>query len=321
MIKIFHLDPMTYTPFSSEEVSDFFISKGIYKTNKPENCDVFVSRKLHYFIPFKAKFPTKKYLIWTDEPRFQTSFKNQLESSVLMPDVHIMNAYTGDIYLNNYDRFGRVVNKILEPLNKINFTGFKHQKIAALMMYRNNRKAWSLKKGDNELDLCYLRTKIGLEGYKLNKVDIYGRGWPDGIYLEDSRGSGWKERKLELLTNYHFNLCFENTNIDYYCTEKIWDSIKAGCLPIYYGEGNKIYEDFPKNSFLDYCGFKNAEDLFAYVDEISVKEFRNRLNLCIEVFNNIYAKRQLRTYYENGRFEEGMLLKIVEKIKSIMGVY
>lgn len=319
MIKIFHPGPMPYTPFSSEAVSEFFRDRGIVSSSQPEDCDVFIGRTLHYFVPFKTKFPTKKYLIWTDEPRFQTSFKNRIGGSALMPDVHVMNAYTGDIYLNNYDRFGRVVNQILQTLNLKNFSDFKHKKVAALMIFRNNRQAWSLKQEGKELDLCYLRTQIALEGYKLNKADIYGKKWPEGVSLEDSRDGDWKPRKLEILRNYHFNLCFENTNIDYYCTEKIWDSIKAGCLPIYYGEGNKIYEDFPRNSFLDYCDFENAEDLFAYVDSMSVREFRDRLNLCIETFNKIYAKRQLRMYYENGRFEAGMLLKIVEKIKSIVG--
>lgn len=126
------------------------------------------------------------------------------------------------------------------------------------------------------------------------------------------------ERKLEILKNYHFNLCFENTNTDYYCTEKIWDSIKAGCLPIYYGNGNKIYEDFPKNSFLDYCDFKNASDMFEYVENMDEREFRQRMNLCIKVFNEVYEKRKIHKLYQ-GKYDEEMLLKIVHKIKEIVG--
>ncbi len=318
MINIFKVDPMTHTPFSSEPAGDFLRDKGIVITDNKADCHLFVSRHFRQLIPLQLMYGTrKKYLVWTHEPRFDTHFENKVNGFIGLPDVHIMNAYTGDIYLNNYTRYGRVIDRILPALNAGNFSGFKHKKIAALMIYRNHQKKWSLKREGEELDLCYLRTQIALEGHKLNKVDIYGRGWPGGISIEDSREQGWKERKLEILKNYHFNLCFENTNIDYYCSEKIWDSIKAGCLPIYYGKGNKIYEDFPKNSFLDYCEYETPQDLFEKIDKMEREEFGDRMNLCIEVFNKIYLKRKAEKYYGE-KFDEKILLNISKKIKEIV---
>lgn len=317
MIKIFKVEPMTYTPFSTEQAAEFLKSQGIVITNNPKEGDVFVSCYLRRLLPFRTIYPAKKYLLWTHEPRFNTNFTNKINGNLWLPDVHIMNAYTGDIYLNNYTRYGRVVNRRLELLNPTNFSGFKNKKIAALMLYRNNRRRWSLQREGQELDLCYLRTRIALEGYKLNKVDIYGEGWPDQISLEQSRGSGWRRRKLEILENYHFNLCFENTNIDYYCSEKIWDSINAGCLPIYYGKNNKIYEEFPKNSFIDYAELKTPAELFEYVEKIDDDEFCDRLNLCIETFNKIYEKRKLEKYYDKN-FDRDLLQKIISKLEQIV---
>lgn len=173
-----------------------------------------------------------------------------------------------------------------------------------------------MKREGKELDLSYLRTQIALEGYNLNKVDIYGSGWPDSIaIIEESKekrwDSGWVQRKYEILSRYHFNLCFENTNTDYYCSEKIWDSIRCGCLPIYYGNNNKIYEDFPQNSFLDYCNFPNSSALFEYIEDMSIEEFRSRMNLCIEVDNKFYRQEKRQKAVEK------MLLNTVQKIKEM----
>lgn len=317
MIKLFKVDPMTYTPFSSEQTADFFRKRGIIFTNNKYDCDIFVSRYSHG-LSLRILFPFKKYLVWTHEPRHDQHLKSKLNGFLCLPDVSIMNAYTEDIYLNNYGIYGKAVDQVLEPLNEKNFSGFKHKKIVALMMYRNNQKKWSLKKDGKELDLCYLRTRIALEGYNLNKVDIYGKGWPKGISREDSRDNNWKKRKSVILQEYHYNLCFENTNADYYCTEKIWDSIKGGCLPIYYGKENKIYEDFPKNSFLDYCDFKSTGELFDYIENMDKKEFIERMNLCINVFNEVYNKRKIHKFYDK-KYDEEMLLKIVYKINEMVG--
>ena len=46
--------------------------------------------------------------------------------------------------------------------------------------------------------------------------------------------------KLRCLKQYKFNLCAENDIFDGYVTEKIFDSIKCGCVPLYMGSGEHI---------------------------------------------------------------------------------
>ncbi len=45
--------------------------------------------------------------------------------------------------------------------------------------------------------------------------------------------------KNAFLENYHFNICPENSNADGYTTEKVFDAIYAGTLPIYWGDNNR----------------------------------------------------------------------------------
>lgn len=312
---------MRWTPFVHKQALEFLQEQGIIISDNEFTSDVFIAERLSSLRRLRIKYgPLKNYLIWTREPRNNTHFGNKIKGLFWNPEVHIMNVYTSDVFVNNYyeNSYVRVIDRLLEPLNKVNFSSFRNRKIAALMICRSDQNTWSLKRGNEELDLCYLRTKIALDGHNLGKIDIYGQGWPDGISIENSRWENRKERKEEILRNYHFNLCFENTNTDYYCTEKIWDSIKYGCLPIYYGEGNKIYEDFPKNSFLDYCEFESSEALFKYIDQMTVEEFRNRQNLCIEVFNKICKKFDFHKPYEETVINPGMLTRIVQKIKRIL---
>jgi len=318
MIKIFKADALLYTPFVKSKGFSFLAEKGIVITENEADCDIFIAQRCRNLISFQLKYGAKKkYLVWSHEPRWDTHFTNSIKWLGL-PEVHVMNVYTGDIYLNNYYTVNsndiQTIDRPLKPLNESNFPDFEHKKIVALMFYRNNRRRWSLKRNGKELDLCYLRTRIALEGYRAGKVDVYGRGWPKGISLEDSRGEGWETRKAKILRNYHFNLCFENTNADYYCTEKIWDSIKQGCLPIYYGQGNKIYEDFPQESFLDYCDFGSPVLLFSYIDAMAVEEFRMRMNRCIDAYNRAFEKLQS----SSNSFYEAMLLKIVQRIETIL---
>lgn len=46
------------------------------------------------------------------------------------------------------------------------------------------------------------------------------------------------DNKAECIHQYRFNICPENVDASYYCTEKIFDAFSAGCIPIYHGSHN-----------------------------------------------------------------------------------
>ncbi|MDJ0554500.1 MAG: glycosyltransferase family 10 [Microcoleaceae cyanobacterium MO_207.B10] len=287
MIKVFPVRRrLEYSPFTSESEIQYLRSQEII-ISPLKQADLIVAATFKRILPLILKYRNrKKFLIWTNEPRFATYF-DSIVKYPLLPKLNILNVYTG-IYTQNY--MWVPTNIKLTPLTEFEF---KNRKVVALMQYRNNLQKWSFKYKRKELDLCYLRTQIGLEGHKLNMFDVYGKFWPKHLKKgEPSPGKKRRQEKLEILQNYHFNLAFENTNWPYYCTEKIWDSIQGGCLPIYYGEDNAIYEDFPQNSFLDYCQFGDAGELFRYIQLMTPQEFIKRMNLCIEAFNIASKNRE-----------------------------
>jgi hypothetical protein len=224
----------------------------------------------------------------------------------MLPDFHVMNVYTG-IFENNY----LYVPNEPGELNFKPLTSFLNKTTISLMTYQTG-PFWIFDHHGTDLDLCNLRTSIAMEGHRTGCIDIYGRGWPDQIAIGDSMVKGWEDTKQEILSRYHFNLCFENTNWPFYCTEKIWQSVLGGCLPIYYGKGNSIYEDFPAGSFIDYCEFNDPRRLFDYIRDMEPEEYNSRMEMCIRSYNQAFLrKKELKPYNQ-------ILQRTVEKIKSVL---
>ncbi len=125
----------------------------------------------------------------------------------------------------------------------------KRESFALRYSQKQDGELRSRRVGNIPIDLNCYRQDLALLGKSRSLCDLYGNNW-EGLAQEESGFCGaderlpWWERKLDLLATYRFNLAFENTNWPYYVTEKIWQSIKAGCLPVYWGQGNSIYETF-----------------------------------------------------------------------------
>ena len=66
----------------------------------------------------------------------------------------------------------------------------------------------------------------------------------------------------------------------------------AGCLPIYYGKNTKIYETFPKNSFIDVADIDSFPQLLNILENLSKNEFMQRYNKCVEVMSINYKLRK-----------------------------
>ncbi|WQS99914.1 fucosyltransferase [Helicobacter pylori] len=76
---------------------------------------------------------------------------------------------------------------------------------------------------------------------------------------------GYKvENKNEFLSQYKFNLCFENTQGYGYVTEKIIDAYFSHTIPIYWGSPS-VAKDFNPKSFVNVCDFKNFDEAIDYV--------------------------------------------------------
>lgn len=62
----------------------------------------------------------------------------------------------------------------------------------------------------------------------------------DGLFMHNNNTlkDKFNNQKREYLKEYKFNLCPENSNSKGYVTEKIFDAIYSGCIPVYWGSEN-----------------------------------------------------------------------------------
>ncbi|WBL24859.1 glycosyltransferase family 10 domain-containing protein [Zunongwangia sp. HGR-M22] len=313
MIKIFKASKMSYTPFDNFEEGDleFFQSNNVEIVDNHKSADIIVSDNITHLKKFyKRYFFGVKFLLWTNEPRFDLAFADVIKHFGFIK-VHHMNIYTKNVFVQNLSFHGKMMKNSLKFLEK-DFS-LENRRIAALMSYYKGINTPALMFENKNIDLISLRSEIVLAGNRLDVLDVYGKDWPDNIAIENSRQGNWGTRKQEILNDYNFNLCFENTAYPNYMTEKIWNSIENYCLPIYYAKNTNAYSLFPKKSFIDYSEFQSPEDLFLYIKSMENDEFIFRMNRCLEVYNSICEKGK-----EFGlQLRQEVLTKIVEKIHSI----
>jgi hypothetical protein len=131
-----------------------------------------------------------------------------------------------------------------------------------------------------------------LNSYK--KVDCFGkitgfRHLPDG-----------ERYKLDIISNYKFNICFENSIYPGYYTEKLLHAKIAGCIPLYYSD-EKITEDFNENSFLNLFRVGSMEEMVEMIIKIDSDE---------SLYMNMFSETLLSNKID--------LSLIKEKIKNIL---
>lgn len=98
--------------------------------------------------------------------------------------------------------------------------------------------------------------------------------------------------KYQILKNYNFSFCYENaTGLPGYITEKIFDSMAAGCIPIYWGDSD-ISAMIPSNCYILREEFTSHEALFRYLHGLTEKDLRSFR----EAMNEFLASDASRAY-------------------------
>lgn len=123
---------------------------------------------------------------------------------------------------------------------------------------------------------------------------------------DDMRGK-FNDNKIAYLHQFKFNLCPENTNDKGYVTEKIFEAIQAGCVPIYWGNEGYPEPDILNPSAIIYIDKDNpAEGLTLlrklYDDPIAYEEFASQPRFFPDAGERIYE------YYE----------RLERKIKEVL---
>ena len=150
--------------------------------------------------------------------------------------------------------------------------------------------------------------------------DLYGIGWPQNLrpiffslienrfpeifkkfvglfYSTNKVYKGRVDDKREVLSKYKFSICFENMeNKMGFVTEKIFDSMCSGCIPIYLGATN-IQDLIPGNCYIDARLFNSNRLLYNHIKSISEQEFNNYQKNIIEFLNSPKGEKFKSTFF------------------------
>src|ERR1035437_3696472 len=96
------------------------------------------------------------------------------------------------------------------------------------------------------------------------------------------RGNAYKH---EILKNYQYGLCFENTIFPGYITEKIFDCILCGTIPIYFGAPD-ISEFIPPAVFIDFKKFSSFKELEHYLTNLPTSASKMYLDAAYDFVNS-----------------------------------
>lgn len=278
-MKLFRAEEMKYTPFARIEDAGRI---GVAYTDNPLEADIIISRKPAALLPY-ARF-SKKLVIWTHEPRYSMAFSSPTVLDGIHDPVFVMNAYTGQIYTDPFYYF---------PHTTLDFDDCmaKHRtKPSRVIMLATCREGTTAVLRDGiDLDLAKKRQALARTLQSRASCDIFGRNWPSSVRVTgESRGDGWRAAKRRILEGYSINVAYENTLIPYYLTEKLWEAVIGGCLPVYHATDG-VYEVFPKGSFVDGAG-KSPEAIADEVNAMTPALRTERYESCLRAYAKVNSK-------------------------------
>lgn len=99
---------------------------------------------------------------------------------------------------------------------------------------------------------------------KYKKVDVFG-ALNQKVKILDG-----EKHKMDLISNYKFSMCYENSVTPGYHTEKLFQGKIAGNIPIYYGD-KTVEIDFNKKCFINATEISD-EELVQIIKDIDTNE-------------------------------------------------
>ncbi len=162
--------------------------------------------------------------------------------------------------------------------------------------------------------LRYLARKDLIELYGMNWKKLLSRNvfWFNywrSFYAIIKTHKGGCESKLEVLSKYCFSVCFENLRLDGYITEKLFDCLYSGCIPLYWG-AEDIDKFIPEDSYINVNNFASLEDAIDFAIKMP-NIARERMRFSGKKFINNHH----RTYTESiiDIISSGLIKPINEK--------
>ena len=187
-----------------------------------------------------------------------------------------------------------------------NTSEYNNIRLPLWILYDYNKKM-KLEKKESDDFCCFVysnnvkyRNEFCIELSNYKKVDC------GGSCLNNVGGK--VKNKIEFQKKYKFCIAYENSKQPGYVTEKILDSYKSNCIPIYYGS-ETIKDDFNPETFINANDFDNNNDLIDYIKKVDRDEslYNSYMN------KSIFSKKWLDIFNDpNETYFKNIAQKIME---------
>lgn len=145
----------------------------------------------------------------------------------------------------------------------------------------------------------------------LDNITVYGQSWKnyhnqDKVTVLPSRFEK-SESIVKYLKDYTFNLIIENTNAEGYVSEKFYDALVAGSIPIYVNRGNMNDKlGIPEDCYID-AGKMSPGELNTYINSMPIEEVRKYRAAILEKREDILKRNGPMAY---DKAFKGLIVKI-----------
>ncbi|MEZ8060931.1 glycosyltransferase family 10 domain-containing protein [Vibrio splendidus] len=134
---------------------------------------------------------------------------------------------------------------------------------------------WYLSEDKNDFDLYGIRWGLKLFEPNIFTNKLNSLNLKFGFLKRNLKVyKGSVNSKFEIYKKYKFAYCFENAkDIDGYITEKIFDCMRCGIVPIYFG-AESIRNYIPEGCYISYTDFDGIQELDSFLNNIGDDEYR-----------------------------------------------
>lgn len=271
----------TYTPRLLREA---FLAQGI-ELNTP---DLNVGRDISFDLYLEGRIFDENGI-----PKFLLALENPYINS-LNVDVDyckkFIKVFAWDVRLHAEKNVVHIL--IPHPLIAQPFSNFSERNIFSCLINANKAFKQVL---PSDLYIERIQTIRWYEKYAPAMFQLYGQGWDKSAPAFSWFGKlkriipriktkffkmkpypsfvGEVADKADVLRFSKYSYCYENCrDLNNYITEKIFDSLVCGCVPVYWGAGN-VDELIPSDCFIDRRKFKDTAAVHAYLVAITEAQY------------------------------------------------
>lgn len=305
-----------YTPMSDEiplvynqngRPYDFYFIRDIHDAHNP------YAGTGKYFIFDRYNWGLKTHF-YTHNAMLQTmgqpnrKYGALIESRSVVPkDYYIFDKHKGlekefdKIFTFDDEILNTISNACFYPASAGVWYGKNRSELLSEKSYEKKRKNVSFLSSDKAM--CEIHKKrIALAKFCHNNhlADVYGKV-VGGEYVAI-------EKTLE---EYRFSFAIENSQTDYYFTEKITNCFAAQTIPIYFG-ARKIGDFFNEDGII-FITEKNWDNIESVLKQCTAQEYTRRLPAIIDNYQRVQQYMNMQDYlyerylHENFGFEEGSI--------------